>query len=140
MKPAHTGFTFVEILVTLAIFGILFVPIMQLFSQAIDASGNSRALLTAVNLARWEAERTRNLGFDIRRLKAEGDTVWPPENEPPFPLNGYLWRIHRILKLNSDPLEVTIEVHQGTDVKPLTHLVMLICDPVWVREKAVSVG
>ena len=129
-----SGFTFVEILVTLALFAILFVPILQLFTSAMDASGHSRELLTAVNLARWEAERTRNLGFDVRRLKAQGDTTWPPESEPAYSLNGQSWRIRRTLKPESDPLEVTIEVSQDGAKKPLTHLVMLVCDPVWVRE------
>ena len=132
------GFTFIEILVTLAVFGILFVPVMQLFSQGLDATVHSKALLTAVNLARWEAERTRNLGSDARLLKKEGDVTWPQAEEPAFPLNGTLWRIHRTLKLDSDPLEVTIEVNREGQSKPMTTLVLLICDPVWAREVPAS--
>ena len=128
------GFTFIEILVTLAVFGILFVPVMQLFSQGLDATGHSKALLTAVNLARWEAERTRNLGSDVRRLKKEGNVIWPPPEEPPISLNGTLWRIHRTLKPESDPVEVTIEVNREGETKPMTILVLLICDPVWTRQ------
>lgn len=137
-RRGDSGFTFVEILVTLALFGILFIPVMQLFSQAMDATGHSRALLTAVNLARWEAERTRNLAFDVRRLKAAGDQTWPPEDQPPYSYNGYSWRIHRTLKADSDPLEVTIDVNQGKDAKPLTSLVMLLCDQVWTKEVPAS--
>ena len=135
-RNARAGFTFVEILITLALFGILFIPVIQLFSQAMDASGQSRAVLTAVNLARWEAERTRNLGFDVRRLKTEGDIVWPPLTEPAYSFNGYFWRIYRALKSGSEPLEVTIDVMQEGKNKPMAHLVMLVCEPVWIREVA----
>ena len=51
------GFTFIEILMTLAVIGILFVPVIQLFNHAVLATSDSLELITATNLAKSEMER-----------------------------------------------------------------------------------
>lgn len=131
----RTGFTYVEILVTLTLLAILIVPMMQLFSQAMEATTLSRDLITAASLARWEMERTRNLGISTERLKTVGDLTWPPPEDPPFALNGGAWRITRTLKPDSDPLEVTVEVRRDGETGPaMAQLVTLITDPVWGKQ------
>ena len=57
------GFTYIELLITLAIIAVLFVPMMQLFSHSLYSTGVSQGLITAVNLAKWEMERTKNLNI-----------------------------------------------------------------------------
>ena len=133
-SPIHEsrGFTYVEILVTLSLMAILFVPMMQLFSEAMDATNTSRDLITAASLARWEMERVKNLGVSTQRVKGFGNTTWPPEGEPPFELNGRAWRIDRVLKMDSEPLEVAVEVRrEGAGEKPVARLVTLLSDTVW---------
>ena len=136
-RSDRRGFTYVEILVTLTIIAILFVPMMQLFSQAMEATTGSRDLITAVSLARWEMERVRNLGSRMARVKAVGDATWPPLEEPPFSLNGETWRIDRHLKPDSEPLEITVEVRRdGVGQRPIVRLVTLMTDTAWGRERA----
>ena len=72
---SRQAFTFVEILVTLTLIAILFVPTMQFFSHAMDATLSSRDLITAVHLARWEMERTRNMASQVKRVRDEGNVV-----------------------------------------------------------------
>ena len=62
------GFTYIELLIALAILGVLFVPVMHLFSYSVHSSGESRDLITATNLARWQMERLKNLGLKKEEL------------------------------------------------------------------------
>lgn len=129
---ANAGFTFVEILATLSITALLFVPMMQLFSHAMEGTQTSRDLITAVSLARWEMERTKNLGNKPQRLKIDGNVTWPPEGQPAFPLNGRAWRLYRILEAESEPLQVTVEARREGEEKPLARLTTLLGETVWV--------
>ena len=131
------GFTYVEILVTLSLVAILFIPMMQLFSNAMDATNTSRDLITAVSLARWEMERAKNVGVSTTRLKTLGDTVWPPTEEPPLTLNGRDWRVYRLLTPESEPLEVTVEARREKDTKAVVRLVTLITDTFWGQQRRV---
>ena len=111
---------------------------MQFFSQALEGTSASRDLITAVSLASWEMERTKNIGTKTERLKKIGDAVWPLQEEPPLELNGRGWRIHRILGAGSDPLQVTIEVRLDGQPNAVARLVTLISDTIW--EKKVNEG
>jgi len=129
-----SGFTYVEILITLTIVAILFVPMMQLFSQAMGATTTSREMIIALNLGRWEMERVKNLGSNATRLKALWNSPWPPEREgEPLEFNGRLWRIDRFLKAESDLLEVTVFVRREGQKKPLVALTSLLTDTAWSR-------
>ena len=133
-----SGFSYVEILVTLAIIGILFVPMMQLFSYAMEATTSSRDLLTATSLGRWEMERVKNAGSNLDDLRANGNQTYPPAEEPPLKLNGRTWRVDRILKPNLEPLEVTVEVRRDGETKPLVQLVTLLTETSWAQGAPVT--
>lgn len=130
------GFTYIEVLLTLAILAILFVPTMQLFSHAMEATRTSRDLMTAVSLARWEMERVKNVGVSTQRLKETGNITWPPETEAPVQLNGRAWRIYRVLKEGTEPLEVAVEVRAEKESKAMVRLVTLITDMSWGQQAA----
>jgi len=130
----RNGFTYIEVLLTLAILAILFVPTMQLFSHAMEATRASRDLMTAVSLARWEMERVKNIGVSTQRLKEVGNIVWPPETEDPIKLNGRAWRTYRTLKEGTEPLEVTVEVKAEKEIKAMVRLVTLITDTSWGQQ------
>lgn len=128
---ASAGFTFVEILVTLSVMALLFVPMMQLFSHALEGAQVSRDLITAVSLARWEMERTKNLGIRPQRLKVIGNVTWPAEGEPAFSLNGRAWRLYRFLETESEPLQVTVEARREGEERPVARLTTLLGETVW---------
>ena len=58
LLTTNRGFTFIEILMTLAVIGVLFVPVMQLFSNSLVSTSGNLETITAMNLAQSEIERT----------------------------------------------------------------------------------
>ncbi len=132
------GFTYIEVLIALAIMAVLFIPMMQLFSHGLYSATISGEMITAVNLARWEMERVRNLNATKEQLKKEGDIWTPLLDEEPLETNDAKWRILRRLKPDSDPLEVNVEVFLADDLnKPVVSLATLFEDNLWIKEKKV---
>ena len=141
------GFTFIEILMTLAIIAILFVPIMQLFSNSLFATTQSLEMITATNLAKSYMEKTINLNMTKTHLREEGSQYFPPAGQAPFEINKTRWRVQREIIEGTDPLEVRIHVFHaeeidpdiakpadnlsGRQVKPVVSLVTLIEDATW---------
>lgn len=130
------GFTYIEVLITLAVVAILFIPMMQLFSHGLYSATVSSDMITAVNLGRWEMERVRNSNLTKSQLKTQGD-VWTPElEEAPLEINKIKWRIFRHIKPDSDPLEISVQVFTADNLKkPLASLVTLIEDSIWIELK-----
>lgn len=152
-----TGFTYIELLITLTIIAVLFVPIMQLFSYSLHASTTSQDLITATSLARWEMERIKNLNVTKERLSEIGDLMYPPIDEEPMELNEMLWRIKREIIKETDPLEVRVHVYPvrekkgvgekgeiseeltyDVQEKPLVTLVTLFEDMHWEEVKPIQ--
>lgn len=125
------AFTFLEILITLCIIAVLFLPMMRLFSYALNSTTYSKELITATNLAKWQMERLKNIAVTKEQVRAMGNTVYPEENKPPLIVNNIPWRIKQIIK-EGDPLEVRVEVYRDKE-SPLMTLVTLIEDTIWVE-------
>ena len=133
------GFTFIEILMTMAVLAILFLPVMQLFTHSVFATADSMDLITATNLAKSHMERTLNLNLSKKILEKLGTEVEPPLDKPPLLMNKMHWRIKREFIKGSDPLEVRVYVYRDNDLdKPLVTLVTLIEDTSWEMVQAVS--
>lgn len=131
------AFTYIEVLITLAVVGILFIPMMQLFTRGLYSVTVSSDMITAVNLARWELEKVKNLNITKNQLKNQG-ILWTPKlEEPPLEINKAKWRVLRRPKAGSDPLEVNVEVYtaDGLEKKPVASLVTLIEDNIWIESK-----
>ncbi len=111
---------------------------MQLFSYAMDATTSSRDLLTSLSLGRREMERVKNEGANLDKLRAEGNQTYPPAEEPPLKLNGRTWRVDRIIKPDSEPLEVTVEVRRDGENKSLVRLVTLLTETSWAQGAPVT--
>jgi prepilin-type N-terminal cleavage/methylation domain-containing protein len=125
------GFTFIEVLIALALIAICFLPLMQMFLTGLEQTYTSGDLFTARYLS-WEGmERLKNLGFTQKQLEEQGDVWEPPAGESPFDLNGKKWRLLRKVIRGTDPLEVRIQVYQEPSGKPLIELVTLIEDLDW---------
>lgn len=132
------GFTFIELLMTLAIIAICFLPLMRMFSAALEASYSSNDLTIARYLAQEGMEKVKNLGFTESQLRALGDIWEPPLTEKPFEINKRKWRTLRKIVPESDPLQVQIQVHLVSGLqaikdsdKPFVELVTLIEDLDW---------
>lgn len=136
MKSFSRSFTYIEVLIALAVMAVLFIPMMQLFSRSLYSATISGDMITAVNLSRWEMERVKNLNITKNQLKIQGD-VWTPKlEEEPLTINNAKWRILRHLKPDSDPLQVNVEVYLSDNLKkPLSTLVALIEDNIWIEKK-----
>ncbi|MCK5306932.1 MAG: prepilin-type N-terminal cleavage/methylation domain-containing protein [Candidatus Omnitrophica bacterium] len=138
-KNFTTGFSFIELLITLAILGLLFVPVMQLFSHSLYCTASCQELITATNLAKWEMERIKNLNFTKEQLKKTGSLVYPPLDEAPLEMNKLCWRIKREVIVNSDPVEVRVSVfRQEKQDEPIIVLVTLIEDMTWTEIRPVN--
>ena len=137
---SQKGFTFIELLITLAIIGVLFLPVIQLFSQSLISVNQSQDVITAMNLGKWYMEKLKNFKITQEALRVEGDTVYPPEDQPPMIVNDVAWRIRREIEEGTDPLEVRVKVFHdskdgsGVDPLPVFELVTLFEDAVWQRQ------
>ena len=133
------GFTFIEILMTLTVIALLFVPVMQLFTNSLYSTNMNLDAITAMNLAQSEMERTINLNLTKAQLQQIGTLVTPPEDQKPLELNHSFWRVKREIVPDSDPLEVRILVYRdGEPDKNMVTLVTLVEDLMWEQVKSVS--
>jgi hypothetical protein len=124
---------------TLTVIALLFVPVMQLFSNSLYATSENLDRITATNLAQSEMERTINLNMTKAQLKKIGTQIFPPLEEKPYEINKSFWRVEREIVEDSDPLEVRIKVYKdGQPEKVAITLVTLIEDLMWDQVKTVS--
>lgn len=132
------GFTYIELLITLAVMAILLVPVMQLFAHTLNSVSSSQGLIVATNLARWQMERIKNLNFTTKRFQELGTVIHPPLEEEPMEMDDLKWRIKTEF-IGSSPLEVRVAVYYAIDLpagqagmkKPVMTLVTLIEDMTW---------
>ena len=135
-KSVARAFTYIEILITLAVMAVLFIPMMRLFTHGLFSASISGELISAVNLGRWEMERLKNLNLTKEQLKKEGDAWIPPLEEEPFEMNNAKWRIQRRINPESDPVEVSVRVFLADDLnKPAAALDTLFEDNLWIEER-----
>lgn len=138
MKRKSRGLTFIELLITLVVIAIAFLPLMRMFSSGIEQALLATDLTTARYLAREGMEKLKNLGFTEAQISELGD-IWEPHlSKPPLELNGKKWRTLRKIMKKTDPLEVKITVYQVTDQpanrptgQPIIELATLIEDLDW---------
>ncbi len=129
------GFTYTEVLITLAVLAALFVPMMQLFSNTLASSAVTGEMISALNLAKWQMERVKNLDYTTEQFKEAGSRYYPPLEEPPIELNGRRWRVYTDIDAASEPLKVKVSVFpEGRlNAKPAVELVTLLEDTTWVK-------
>lgn len=131
----NRGFTYTEVLITLAVLAALFVPMMQLFSRTLISSSLTSDTITALNLAKWQMERIKNLNYDTAQFRQIGSSYFPPLEEPPLELNGKGWRIYTDIDPASEPLKVRVSVFLDgrLEDKPTAELITLLEDMTWLK-------
>ncbi len=137
-RATNHGFTFIELLITLAVIAICFLPLMRMFSVSLEQVGVTNDLTTARFLAQEGMERVKNLGFTEAQLEDLGDVWEPAKDLPALEINGKYWRTLRKIIKGTDPLEIRILVYKIADKgtnrptdKPLAEVVSLMEDLDW---------
>jgi prepilin-type N-terminal cleavage/methylation domain-containing protein len=135
-KQYQKGFTFIELLITLAVVAIAFLPLMRMYTACLEQVYVNEDMTTARYLAQEGMEKIKNLGFTEDQLKKIGDLWYPSRNDQPLKMNDKNWRVLRKITKNTDPLEVKIEVYldhknSGISSTPIIELVTLIEDLDW---------
>ena len=125
------AFTYIELLITLAFIGIIFIPVMQLFSHSLYSLTVSRDLITATNLAKWQMERIKNRNFSKSQWIEKGNQVYPPMEDEPLYINDAYWRIYTEVGSREALLEMRVNVHKEGEPEPTFTLVTLIEDTLW---------
>lgn len=120
----NRGFTYIEMLLTLAIIAICFVPLTRMFSRNMEETVYYGNMVTAMGLARQEMEKIRSLAFTEKQLEAMGDILYPG-----IIMNEASWYVERGIRPGTDPLEVRVKVYLENDFsKPMVELVTLLED------------
>lgn len=134
----QNGFTFIELLITLAVIAICFLPLMRMFSVSLEQVCVINDLTTARYLAQEGMEKVKNLGLTEAQLEDLGNIWEPALDKPLLELNGKHWRVFRKIVKGTDPLEVRIQVYQMTNQrtneltnKPIVEVVTLVEDLDW---------
>jgi len=107
-----TGFTFIEILLTLLIFSICFLPLMRMFTIAMQEIAYIDDMRVALDLAREEVEKVRNLALTEDQIKQMKNVA-----SPPMYLNNKIWRTLRVVDQNISPLQFSVYVYRGDSLK-----------------------
>ena len=68
------GFTYIEMLIVIALMGLCFVPLLQLFTESMDEVQQYSDLGTAVQLGREAMEGVKNLRWRFSR----SEKAYPP--------------------------------------------------------------
>lgn len=135
-----SGFSFIEILIALAVIAIAFLPLMRMYSTALEQAKEAEELSVAQNLAREEMEKIKNLNFTEAQLESLGNIWYPSLESPPLTIGNGKWRTFRKIISGTSPLEVRImvynEMSRGSGAKnPAVELVTLIGDLEWMPQE-----
>jgi len=129
MRYSKKGFTFIEILIAMTLIAIVFIPLMKMFTVAMDSINLAKIKTTAVSIAREHMEMVKNLNLPEERMKElESPSYFPPVNEDPFELNQTKWRVKRVIHKSTDPLQVDILVYIDGESEPIYTLSTLFED------------
>ncbi len=123
------GFTFIETIIAITLIGVVFLPLMRMFTVAIDAINHSRIETTAISIGREYMEMVKNMNLTEEGYKRLDDVrYFPPLNEKPFEMNNEHWRVKRVIYKDTDPLRIDIYVYVEGKDDPVYSLYTLIED------------
>lgn len=116
------AFTFIEILLTLVILSACAVPLMRMFSTAVEQVGTVDEIRTAMDLGREEIEKIKNLALTEEQLKELGNVI-----SSPIVLNRTVWFTARVVDPDATPLKVTVFVFRDSlTTRPVVSFVTIV--------------
>ncbi len=117
------GFSFVEILLTLVILGIVIAPLMRMYSSALDNINANKDNIVAFNLARMEMEKTKNTNFTVQQFRIQ------PDKKYTLAVNNVDWLVERVAFRSKNPLPIQVRVYRKDEPeKPKIILTTLLED------------
>lgn len=132
MLKNKTGFTYIELLISMVIIGLCLLPIMRMFTTSIEQVYATDEIMTALMVGRINMESLRNLTFTKAQIEELGDVYSPALSDPPLELNKNKWRALREPVKGTDPLEIHIKVFKADMLdKPVLDFVTLYEDLDW---------
>ena len=105
MRRKAQGFTFVEILIALTLLAVVAVPLMRVFATAVEQVAYADDLRTALDLAREEIEKVKNLALTESQIKQLGNAI-----SHPIRLNQRTWYAVRVVHPTASPVEIQVYV------------------------------
>lgn len=99
-------------LISLLIISICIIPLIRMYTLSMSEINYIDDMYTAIDLAREEVEKVKNLGLSKDQIKGVGNVL-----SPPIYLNKKVWRSARVVDKDKDPLEVYVYVFQGDDLQ-----------------------
>jgi len=111
MSPTKkSGFSFVELMITIILMAMTLAPVMALFSVALEDVSMTSEISTAIHLGQEGMEMIRNMKISVvRDLPSD---YYPDLKEEALFINHHYWRIKRIIHSDTYPLRVDIQVIQ----------------------------
>jgi len=109
-------------MITLLILSISAVPMMQLYATGVEQTGAADEVRTALDLAREEIEKVKNLALTEEQIKQLGNMV-----SPPIFLNKTIWFAARVVDPEATPLKITVFIFRDSlNTPPVVSLVTMI--------------
>jgi prepilin-type N-terminal cleavage/methylation domain-containing protein len=92
VRANTSGYTFIELLIALALLGIVVAPLLNLFATGYSFIGDARKETTALNLCRTRLEEMRAMGYTAVCVQYLDSSSLPVSEFNPLGLDGFTRR------------------------------------------------
>jgi prepilin-type N-terminal cleavage/methylation domain-containing protein len=92
VRASTSGYTFIELLIALALLGIVVAPLLNLFATGYSFIGDARKETTALNLCRTRLEEMRAMGYTAVCVQYLDSSSLPVSEFNPLGLDGFTRR------------------------------------------------
>lgn len=128
MKVCRTGFTFIELVISMALLAIGIFPVLELFSSALSTVVATRTNVTAVNFANEALEMVKNMNLSVDQWIEMKQYDYPLPGEEDVIINGQSWNFSVVVTEPARPLPLEIRVFQSDSSEPVLKLHTLLED------------
>jgi prepilin-type N-terminal cleavage/methylation domain-containing protein len=90
VRANTSGYTFIELLIALALLGIVVAPLLNLFATGYSFIGDARKETTALNLCRTRLEELRAMGYSTVCVQYIDSSSLPVSEFNPLGLDGFI--------------------------------------------------
>jgi prepilin-type N-terminal cleavage/methylation domain-containing protein len=114
VRASTSGYTFIELLIALALLGIVVAPLLNLFATGYSFISHAREETTALNLCRTRLEEMRAMGYTAVCVQYLDSSSLPVSEFNPLDLDGFIRETNvTLVKLLANPgSDLAIELLQ----------------------------